>query len=547
MKRRAPFLRPWSMGVALLSLYAPASLAAPQVPPDDRLDPGYKTDTLTVPSEAPSVPQSVVQVAPVSVEAVPIAGIRFNGAEVPANVAEVSQAFLGRPADTGTLTDLAAAMSAAYRKSHVAVFTLAIPAQDLSDGIVDVYIAEGRVTEILVLKDGEVVERPLLRGYLEPVLEETPASRASFERGIALARRTEGTRVTPRLKAIPKAPGTAAVLLDIKEKKDGFAIGYDSRESRLIDAGRLSVSGFAFGTFRPGDVLRGRLSATPDFEQSRAANVQYATPIGTDGLSLTLAGAYQETRPSSVDIEGDASLLSAALSYPVLLDFHRDVSLTASVDRIENTNTALGSIISNERISTAHFGARGSWSSETRSVAASLVYSRGLGLDEARSTVPGADTSFDKLEGTGRLVQALGKSVFVRLNARGQWSEDILPSSERLLIGGAEFGRGFDNGLVSFDKGYAASFESAWRPLKTDAFKRSEIYVFADYADGRVTPNGVTEIGLDLSSAGIGVRAGYKDYATVGIEYAEPLSRPYPGLGDDPVITLRWALKYQPE
>ena len=231
----------------------------------------------------------------------------------------------------------------------------------------------------------------------------------------------------------------------------------------------------------------------------------------------------------------------------MLLDFHREVSLTASVDRIESTNTALGSVIANERISTAHFGAKGSWTGSKRAASGSLLYSRGLGLDEARSAVLGADTAFNKVEGTGTLVQALGKSVFLRLKAKGQWSDDILPASERLQIGGAEFGRGFDNGLISFDKGYAASIEPAWRPLKKGDFKRSEIYVFADYADGSITPNGVTEFDLDLSSAGAGVRVGYKDYAMIGVEYAEPTEQPFPGLSDDPVITVSWSFKYQPQ
>ncbi|WP_321488694.1 ShlB/FhaC/HecB family hemolysin secretion/activation protein [uncultured Hyphomonas sp.] len=538
--------------MALLTLFAPAlvapaSLAEPQISPEDRLDPGYETET---PAPLPSPPQvtaGVTQVAPAPAEAPPIAGIQFKGADVPANVAAASQKFLGRPADTPTLTELAAAMSAAYKKSSVALFTLAIPSQDLSDGVVDVYIAEGRIAEILVLEDGEVVERPLLRGFLEPVLEETPASRAAFERGIVLARKTEGVTVSPRLKTVPSMPGAAVIVLDTEKKKNGIAAGFDSRESRLIESGRVSLSGFAFGTFRPGDALRGRFSATPDLEQSRSANVQYSTPIGTDGLTLSVAGVYQETRPSSVDIKGDASILSASLAYPVVLDFKKELTLNATVDRLESTNTALGSVIANERISAARLGAKAGWTGTKQSVAANILYSRGLDFGGARSSVPGGETGFNKLTGTGQFVQVLGKSLFLRMKAKGQWTEDVLPANERLLIGGTEFGRGFDNGLVGFDKGYAASIEPAWRPLKDGPFKRSEIYVFADHADGDVTGPGGRPIDLDLSSAGAGVRIGYKDYAMVGVEVAEPVNQPVPGLSDDSIVTLSWSIKYQPE
>ena len=47
-----------------------------------------------------------------------------------------AQRFVGKPASAGNLAALAAAMTRAYNRSSVALFTLVIPEQDLSDGIV---------------------------------------------------------------------------------------------------------------------------------------------------------------------------------------------------------------------------------------------------------------------------------------------------------------------------------------------------------------------------------------------------------------------------
>ncbi|MDT9071557.1 hypothetical protein RSW38_25830, partial [Escherichia coli] len=79
----------------------------------------------------------------------------------------------------------------------------------------------------------------------------------------------------------------------------------------------------------------------PDGRQSRSASLQYTTPIGTEGLTLSAAGAYQETRPTSIPIEGDATFLTAGLAYPVLLNFTRDLTVNASIDHIESSNSAL--------------------------------------------------------------------------------------------------------------------------------------------------------------------------------------------------------------
>ena len=545
-KRHVQLSRSFVLSVALSSLTSPLSLAGAQTLPDERLNPGTRPETPVInPDTAEDPDRGVTDVAAApGANAVPIRGIQFKGAEVPAVVAEATHPFLGRPADTQTLKELAAAMSEAYKKSDIALFTLAIPAQDLSDGVVDILIAEGHVGEIITRTDNTVSERRQLRGYLRPLLAERPATRESFERGMTLARRAEGVKVTPGLRTSGE-PGAVILVLDVKDKKDGFAVGYDSRESRLVDSGRLSASGFAYSKLRAGDVLRGRISFTPDGRQSRSASVQYATPIGTNGLTLSAAGAYQDTRPSAVPIEGDANFLTASLSYPIILNFRQELSANASIDRTESSNTALGSIIANENIAAARLGLKASWVEARRSASFNLGLSQGLDLGESTSSVAGSELQFFKVTGSGSLVQVIGEDLHLRLKASGQWSDDILPANERLLIGGIEYGRGFSNGLVGFDKGYALSFEPAWRPLDDGQFARSEVYVFADYADGSLFANGGQS--FDLSSAGIGTRIAYGKYATLGLEWAEPLSVPVEGLEDDGIFTVTWALRYQPD
>lgn len=549
MKKRHVYL-PTSLllSVALVSLVGPHGLADPQTVPDERLNPGFRPESPPVPPEPVETERGITEVAASSPPgaAVPIRGIQFKGAEVPAIVANATEPFLGRPADTETLKELAAAMSAAYKKSDVVLFTLAIPNQDLSDGVVDIMIAEGHVGDVVTRTDGEISERRRLRGYLRPLLTEKPATRGTYERAMVLLRRAEGTKVTPGLRT-SQEPGAVILVLDVEDKKNGFAAGYDSRESRLVDSGRLSASGYVYSILREGDSLRGRISFTPDGQQSRSASLQYATPIGTDGLSFAAAGAYQETRPSLIPIEGEANFLTASLSYPVLLNFQQEVSLNAAIDRTESTNTALGSMIANENIAAARLGAKASWVTAKRSGGLDLTLSQGLDFENTTSSVAGSNLQFTKIVGSGSLTQVIGEDLYLRLKTSGQWTDDILPANERLMVGGTEYGRGFSNGLVSLDKGYIVSLEPAWRPFDEGPFSRSEIYVFADYADGTALGIGRNGTEFDLSSAGFGTRIAYKTYATLGLEWAEPQSLPVPGINEDGVFTVTWALRYQPD
>ena len=56
--------------------------------------------------------------------------ITFRGQQVPQRVADAAAPFLGRPADKPTLSALAAALSAAYARSNIAFYTIAIGAQE---------------------------------------------------------------------------------------------------------------------------------------------------------------------------------------------------------------------------------------------------------------------------------------------------------------------------------------------------------------------------------------------------------------------------------
>ena len=59
-------------------------------------------------------------------------------------------------------TRLAAAMTRAYNRSSVALFTLVIPEQDLSDGIVTVASAEGYIGSVTLSGESESGPAPLI-------------------------------------------------------------------------------------------------------------------------------------------------------------------------------------------------------------------------------------------------------------------------------------------------------------------------------------------------------------------------------------------------
>src|SRR5690606_36135311 len=130
---------------------------------------------------------------------VTIREIRFVGAGVPANVGRAAQRFVGRPASADNLAKLAAAMTRAYNRSSVALFTLVIPEQDLSDGIVTVASAEGYVGSVTLSGERESGPASLVAKMAGGLAGRRPLPRARFERALGNIADIPGVTVTPTL------------------------------------------------------------------------------------------------------------------------------------------------------------------------------------------------------------------------------------------------------------------------------------------------------------------------------------------------------------
>ena len=172
-----------------------------------------------------------------------------------------------------------------------------------------------------------------------------------------------------------------------------------------------------------------------------------------------------------------------------------------------------------------------------------MTVSKGLGDIGARVDPLSGEAGFAKLNLDVGAAQQIGKRMFVRARGSGQYSSDALPATERFAVGGSDFGRAFDSGVLSADRGVAGSIEFAVTPFKSEIFKASEFYGFADAAKLRLTARpGFVPADFSLASAGGGVRMRYKENAEIDLEAAKSLDRPFPGVKDDWRLTIGYRL-----
>lgn len=462
-------------------------------------------------------------------QAQPISRIDFQGADAPLAVAEAARAFVGRPATRETLTELAAALSKAYERTNVALFTVSIPEQDFSDGAVTVNLTEGWIESVRVA--GGEGEFPLLRQRANKLVGEKPLSRARLERQTALMQSSPGLTFESTFEN-PESDESVTLAVTPKQKPVQAAFGLNNRGPSLVGDLVLNFGVDFYKLLADGDQLSFTLGATPNPERYRMLEGAYAIPIGADGLTLSGTAATLRTRARDLDIRGRARLGGVSLSYPVIRREEQAADVSFGIDGVNSDNAAFGNVIASERTRAARLAGTFVHANETQNLTLSGTLSRGLDIFNARSGL--GEVVFSKANATGSYERTIVPRLLGRAYATVQFAGDLLPAAELFSVGGASVGRAFDTGFLTGDKGHGGFVELAYRPIQAENFNQSEIYAFADAADLTVKAREpFPSQSFDMASAGGGVRARYKNKIQLGVEGAAVLDRPFPAYTKD--------------
>jgi hemolysin activation/secretion protein len=118
----------------------------------------------------------------------------------------------------------------------------------------------------------------------------------------------------------------------------------------------------------------------------------------------------------------------------------------------------------------------------------------------------GGRTDFTKLTGAFRLSEPIGGNLSMVLAAQGQLAFDPLITGEQFAFGGLQFGRGYDPGAISGDRGLGGTFELRYdRQYGMSFLQALEPYMFLDIA--RVWNLQQLDVGdQSITSGGGGVR-----------------------------------------
>ncbi|WP_271911106.1 ShlB/FhaC/HecB family hemolysin secretion/activation protein [Vreelandella alkaliphila] len=388
-----------------------------------------------------------------------LASVSVDGART-LPLSTLTPIWQGRIGAEITLADLyrmADAVDAAYLAAGYFSKTV-VPVQDFSDGQIRLQVFEGYVDRIEINSHIPGIETRLAP-YLQRILDMHPIRVKAAERELLLMSDLAGLSIEGTFVRPEGATGGGVLRLEIGQYRSSGMIGLDNLGSDTV--GPLQMAGVV--TFN--DVLNQFETTnltgviTPQHpDRMTLLQMMQSYPLGSNGLNAGYSFVYLRQHPDggagAPDIDVTSAMGTAFMSYPFLRTLDRSLWGQAELTVRNDDVDVLGSAAARSRIRWVTNSLQYSQSFETSEINLEGAVNLGTNSDIDMGAVP---DDFHFVTAELDYTQAFSETTTMTLLARGQYAGRPLPGAVQFGIGGETYGRAFDSGTISGDKGAAAS------------------------------------------------------------------------------------------
>ncbi|MCD0505530.1 ShlB/FhaC/HecB family hemolysin secretion/activation protein [Bordetella petrii] len=511
---------------ALPRIQTPANTGAPQPQP-----------TL----QAPTPEQQAVQ-ARLAQRIVPrnfdVAGVRALPFD---EVAAYLTPLAGKETTVGALVTEVNKITELYRERGYPLSFALLQNQSFANGLVVVTVVEGYIGNVRI--DGDIGNaRDRLESLAAPLLEEKPLTQPTLERVLNLMRTVPGVQFQPSLDLPRRADGATELVLAATRRPvtaNGGVADLGTGMQPLVNVAANSLTPM-------GEQVKLTSSIPLNTDDVRFVAAEIAVPLNADGLTLHVDAHHYRSHPQDDAVERlgfdrqvTNNRVAVGLSYPLLLNNRRSLTATADVYAVNAED--LYESRSNDywlrqdvdvRAATAELRYRDVLPS--RSTEIGLGVSQGFNAAGAGKKVdtnygytgvPDVALNFTRYNLDVRQTFSLPAQFGLVLSGAGQYTDDVLPSSEQVSYGSWRYAMGYPQGEKSGDKGVGLSaeinrrFGVGWKYLTN-----VQPYAMVDYArtwyNNRAIQNNNPG---HLSSVGLGMRFTDDKYYLFDVNVAKPV------------------------
>jgi hemolysin activation/secretion protein len=470
-----------------------------------------------LPDVGPPAPPPKVELTEPKGPKIVVTTFRFTGnLLIPSEtLAPQLAAYVGKPLGFEDLRNAAAEISLYYRRQGY-VATVAVPKQEVKDGVVTLRVLESRFGGVTLdaASDGRIDPELLRQIILHAMQPGAPTDMRQLDRGILLAGDIPGAAVTGGLAAGTEEGRSDLVLLSRRTPTWSGSVTADNAGARSTGEARglaslalASPQGkgeqFNADALKSDGALYGRfgLGIPVGYEGSRVS-------VGVSRMDYDLvADEFLAAR-----LSGQATTWSADYVRPLARSRVFNVNFTAGFEDKSFRNEAAGTIASDYGIRALSAGFNGNLYDDLFGggvTSAQAVWSVGE-LDLAGSPNQAAvaastraEGRFQKLRLAVSRTQNVAQDLVLAVSLNGQLASKNLDSAEKLFAGGVGAVRAYPINEGSGDAGYIASAEARWQ-----CAPRWQAIAFVDHARMRVNADNAiagAAVNNDLAYEGAGL------------------------------------------
>lgn len=413
------------------------------------------------------------EIRPQAGATVTVKSFRFAGNTLLASdrLAEVVAGYLQRPLGFDELQRAADAVAGVYREAGWVV-RVYLPEQDISEGVVTLQVVEARFAGVRF--EGEASRR-VRAAEIEAYFREAqalgqPLRAEGLDRALLLTDDLPGVSVAGTL--VPgQADGETSLALQTTDETHVYGdIGIDNTGARSTGSKRLTANMNISSPGGRGELVSVNLLHTQGSDYGRVA---LTVPAGYSGLRLGVSGSAMAYRvidgpgaSTAAEIRGRSGSLGLDANYPLLRTRMHNLYLSGSLDEktFRTTDTQVRSDYSTHSLRVGLSGNRFDELGGGGANSASVQTVRGrLTQMTAHSLIDTIPRGYHKLTYSLSRQQTLTADHSLLVGLSGQHATQVLDSSEKFYIGGANSVRAYPASELGGERGQMLSGEWRWR------------------------------------------------------------------------------------
>jgi hemolysin activation/secretion protein len=440
--------------------------------------------------------------------------------------------LLGREVSVAEVFEAANAIELRYRNAGYVTSRVIVPQQTVDAGRFRIVVVEGFVSDIVY--QGDIgPARAAVEKLMNGMRDVRPISIGEIERRLLLANDLPGLTVHGTLEPAPATPGASVIVVRSERKATEGSATLDNRASPYLDNRQLSAN-FAWNSIGArADRLTLNTRTSLPGGRATAIGAGYDALVSAQGTSVSLAGSHARSHPGRelevLDVRSQVSTLLGTVTVPLTRSRGENLRAVGQFEARSVDTDIFGTTFTRDRLRILRAGASYDRSDDWNGI----TTLRGMlhqGLSGMGATPNGSAlasringrSDFTKLTFDLTRLQQLSSRVNLVGSFTSQYSRQPLLASEEFGLGGASFGRAFDEGEISGDKGLAATLELRYVPRGMP--RPMQFYGFVDGGRAWAADGGNPVPRTQLSSFGGGVRSSLSEKLFATLEIAKPMS-----------------------